>query len=96
VGHLVIEKLIKGLYAKKNPDNPHAVKKHDLLLLANNCNLELDDDKKIQLDLVTTFNINARYEDYKKEFYNKCTKEYTDEKLIIIEELRTWLKTHLI
>ena len=96
VGHLVLEKLIKAIYAKNNPANPYAAKKHDLLYLADKSNIELDDDKKIKLDLITTFNMNARYEDYKKDFYNKCTKEYTDNQLIVIEEVRTWLKTQLM
>ena len=96
VGHLVIEKLIKGIYAKNNPNSPHAKKIHDLLVLANNCGLVLDDDKKDKLDLITTFNINARYEDYKKDFYTKCTKEYTEEQVKNIKEMRVWLKEQLI
>lgn len=30
MGHLVIEKLLKGLYAKNNPDDPIAPKIHNL------------------------------------------------------------------
>jgi uncharacterized protein len=29
------------------------------------------------LDEITSFNLNARYDDYKKEFYKLCTPEYT-------------------
>ena len=96
IGHLVLERLIKAIYAKNNPHSPHAIFSHDLLLLANKSNLEMDDDKEDKLDLITTFNINARYEDYKREFYNKCTKEYTEEQVKNIEEMRTWLKEQLI
>ena len=95
VGHLVIERLIKAIYAKNNPDSPHAVFSHDLLLLANKSNLEINDDKEDKLDLITSFNINARYEDYKRDFYKKCTKEYTEEQMKNIEEMRTWLKEQL-
>ena len=31
LGHLVIEKLLKGLYAKKNEENPYTIKSHNLL-----------------------------------------------------------------
>lgn len=96
LGHLVLEKLIKAIYAKNNPASPYAVKKHDLLFLANKSNINLDDDKKAKLDLITTFNMNARYEDYKKDFSSKCTKEYTDKQVSTIEEMRAWLKTQLI
>ena len=49
IGHLVIEKLIKAIYAKRNPESPHVIKKHDLLLLANKCNLKLDSDIDIAI-----------------------------------------------
>ena len=96
VGHLVVERLIKAIYAKNNPDSPYAIFSHDLLLLANKSNLETDNDKEDKLDIITTFNINARYEDYKRDFYKKCTKEYTEEQVKNIEEMRTWLKEQLI
>ncbi len=41
IGHLVIEKLLKGLYAKNNPDNPIAPKIHNLILLSQKANLEV-------------------------------------------------------
>ena len=40
-GHLVIEKLLKGLYAKNNPENPIAPKIHNLILLSQKANLEV-------------------------------------------------------
>ena len=30
LGYLVIEKLLKGLYAKKNEENPYTIKSHNL------------------------------------------------------------------
>ena len=38
------------------------------------------------------FNLNARYDDYKESFRNKCTDEYTLEQVKNIEEVRKWLK----
>ncbi|MDH7553298.1 MAG: hypothetical protein QHH74_06560 [Spirochaetota bacterium] len=43
------------------------------------------------LDFVTTFNINARYPDYKQEFYRKCTMKFTQDAINKIKELRQWL-----
>jgi len=40
--------------------------------------MELTDEFSDWLDTITSFNINARYDDYKKEFYNLCTREYTE------------------
>lgn len=92
LGHLVIEKLLKALFAKYNCDNPYAIKSHNLLLLAEKCNLELSDTQIEQLQIITQFNISGRYDDYKESFNNKCTNEYTLEQIKNIEEVRIWLK----
>lgn len=39
--------------------------------------------------------IRARYDDYKREFKAKCTREYTTRMVKSIEELRSWIKTKL-
>ena len=93
--HLVIEKLLKALYAKNNKNAPYAPKSHDLLHLAEKTELELTDRQEDLLDTITRFNMNARYDDYKKEFYLKCTDEYTEQQLKNIEEVRLWLKNLL-
>ena len=95
-GHLVIEKLLKAFYAKINKNSPYAPKTHDLLYLANKMNLELTEEQKVLLDTISDFNMNARYDDYKKEFQLKCTDEYTKKQLKNIEEIRIWLKNLLI
>ena len=66
--HLVIEKLLKGLYAKNNEENPYTIKSHNLLALAEKCNLELTDKQVEKLQIITQFNISARYDDYKETF----------------------------
>ena len=91
-GHLIIEKLLKALYAKKNKNAPYAPKSHDLLHLAEKIGLKLNEKQEDLLDTITKFNINARYDDYKKEFYSKCTDEYTKEQVKNIKEVRTCLK----
>ena len=91
-GHLVIEKLLKGLYAKNNEDNPYTIKSHNLLALAEKCGLELTDKQIEKLQIITQFNISARYDDYKETFNKKCTDEYTIEQIKNIEEVRIWLK----
>lgn len=96
IGHLVIEKLIKGIYAKQNVEKPHAPRTHNLLDLANKCNLELEQRQNDLLSLFTRFNMEARYEDGKKSFYEKCTEEYTEQQIKNIEEIRIWLKTQLM
>ena len=92
IGHLVIEKLLKGLYAKNNPENPVAPKIHNLILLSQKANLEVPAEIREKIQVINTFNISARYDDYKKSFDQKCTDEYTLEQVNNIEEVRKWLK----
>ena len=92
MGHLVLEKLFKALFAKLNPKNPYAPKTHDLLVLADRCSLKVEHDTEEKLDTVTNFNISARYDDFKNNFYKICTKEYTETQINTIKGLRQWLK----
>ena len=82
------EKLLKALYAKKNKGAPYAPKSHDLLYLAEKNGLKLTENQKILFDTISDFNMNARYDDYKKEFYAKCTDDYTTKQIKNIEEVR--------
>ena len=93
LGHLVIEKTLKALYVKRLKQ--HAIFTHDLLRLANKIDLELSEDFEEWLDEITTFNLNARYDNYKQDFYKLCTKDFTDAWLDRIEKIRLWLRNQL-
>ncbi len=92
MGHLVIEKLLKGLYAKNNPDDPIAPKIHNLILLSQKANLEVPTEIREKIQTINTFNISARYDDYKRTFDEKCTDDYTEKQVKNVEEVRKWLK----
>ena len=93
LGHLVIEKTLKALYVKRLKQ--HAIFTHDLLRLANKIDLELSEDFEEWLDEITTFNLNARYDNYKQDFYKLCTKDFTNTWLDRIEKIRLWLRNQL-
>jgi HEPN domain-containing protein len=90
IGHLVIEKLLKAYFVKSYAQHPPLI--HDLLKLALKSNLELSEKQMLILDTITTFNINARYDDYKLAFFKKCTKAYTTQWVKNITEFRQWIK----
>jgi HEPN domain-containing protein len=93
VGHLVIEKLLKAYYTKnKKQQAPFT---HNLLRLAELSGLTPISEHSDWLDSITTFNINARYDSYKQEFYKKCTKNFANEWVNKISELRKWIKDKL-
>lgn len=89
VGHLCIEKLLKAYYVKEI--DATAPRIHDLYKLAVRCNLEMSEEQMDALQYVTLFNIEARYEEYKREFYKKCTRAFTKSNIKTIEGVRTWL-----
>ncbi|NLJ40051.1 MAG: HEPN domain-containing protein [Clostridiales bacterium] len=89
LGHLVIEKLLKAIFVM-NVDR-HLPRIHDLLRLAELSKIETSEKQKDVLDLITTFNISARYPDYKQSFYERCNKEFTSANIEKIKGLRTWL-----
>ena len=93
VGHLVIEKILKGLFVKTNEEEVPKI--HNLVLLADRAKLNLTDEQKDILREITSFNINARYADYKLSFYKKCTKKYSEQKKKDIENIRIWLKKQI-
>lgn len=89
LGHLVIEKLLKALYVKKL--QKHAIFTHDLLRLANKIEIKISEEYEEWLDEITTFNLNARYDNYKRSFNKLCTSEFTENWIRKIETLRKWL-----
>jgi len=93
IGHIVIEKLLKGLFIKRNNMHPPYI--HNLLRLAELSGIELTEERKLFFATVTTFNINARYEDYKMEFHKICTNKFTNEWIEKIKEYRVWIKKML-
>lgn len=63
----------------------------NLSKLANTALLKFDEDQKNLLDVITSFNLEARYPDYKNEFYKKCDYKFTSEHINQIKDLRLWL-----
>ncbi|MDD5773097.1 MAG: HEPN domain-containing protein [bacterium] len=93
MGHIVIEKLLKSFYVKMADENiPYT---HNLVMIAKKSNLAMTAEKLSFLADLTTFNINARYDNYKANFKNKCTADYSKKYIKKIEEFRKWLKSEI-
>lgn len=90
IGHLMIEKLLKALFVKTNNEYPPYI--HNLLRLAEKCDLELNEEQRFFFATVTAFNINARYDDYKMSFQKTCTQEFTSNWIEKIKLYRLWIK----
>ncbi len=89
IGQLVIEKVLKAIYTKKfGKDVPRL---HDLSRLAVLSKIEISQSQLDILDVISSFNMNARYPDVKMTFYKTCTEEYTTKQLAIIKDVYQWL-----
>ncbi|MDR0812354.1 MAG: HEPN domain-containing protein [Paludibacter sp.] len=93
MGHLVIEKLLKAVYVKQKEEFPPLI--HDLRRIGEKAGMVFDTDQTIEIETISQFNIRARYDDYKNQFYKLCTKEYTEIWIDKIQKIRLWIKTML-
>ncbi len=89
MGHLVLEKLLKAHYVKTTGKHPFFT--HDLLRLSKKTGLSVTEETEDWLDEISTFNLNARYDNYKQDFYRLCTKDFTEIWIERIGKLRQWL-----
>jgi HEPN domain-containing protein len=94
MGHLVVEKLLKAFFVKRVDNNPPFI--HNLTRLADRAELYLTEEQKDFLATVTTFNIRARYDDYKLAFYKTCTKKFAERWINEIKVFRKWIKVQLL
>ena len=88
--HLAIEKMLKAriVVATNEPPPPS----HELRKLAKYARLTLSAEQEEHLKEIETFNITARYDDYKRSFYKKATKEYAVTWMNFCNDIYVWLK----
>ncbi len=92
-GHLAVEKIIKAILVLNT--NLQIPRSHNLLRLAQETEIEITEEQKLSLIRITAFNLESRYPDYKREFRNKCTLQFTKLELEKIKEIFIWLKSKL-
>lgn len=94
LGHLTIEKIFKALFIQNN-DSYVPPKTHNLIFLAKLAKIEINEEISKILFIINKFNIQARYPDYKNEFYKQCTEDFTLNQFEIITRIYKWLKSLL-
>ena len=88
--HLALEKILKCLVFKKT--DSHALPIHDLVKLAEQAGIFLTEGQRKDLEEITTWNIQARYDTVKRAFYKKSTEKFTDLWTKKVGELFLWFK----
>ncbi|MEK7611650.1 MAG: HEPN domain-containing protein [Patescibacteria group bacterium] len=87
--HLSLEKSFKAIIAGQGKEIPYI---HELIRLAREAGLTVDQTLTTQLNEITTFNLEARYDDFKQAFYKKATLAYAEQWMKLGEEIYLWLK----
>ncbi|MCK5475969.1 MAG: HEPN domain-containing protein [Candidatus Pacebacteria bacterium] len=87
--HIYLEKMLKALVVEKTGKPAPFV--HDLLDLANIAKIKLSEEQKEMLREINTFNIRARYDNYKSDFCKRATKNYTIKHFELANKLYLWL-----
>jgi hypothetical protein len=84
--------MLKAIIVKSTKAAPPLI--HDLVRLAEKAKLPLRDPQKDELAEITTFNIGARYDDYKLSFRKKAKKQFSLKYLKKTREMLQWLNRH--
>lgn len=91
--HISIEKLLKGIYVKEN--GKHSFYTHNLVELAKKVEIDFSEDQKKLLAELSGFNIEARYPEWKSNFYKTATRSFTEKYYKQTKKFYLWLKKYL-
>lgn len=87
--HLAIEKILKCIIVDSTQS--HAPYTHNLVELASKSGREFSYEQKSLIAELNEFNLEARYPDWKRDFYKTATREFTSAYLNKTKELLVWL-----
>lgn len=91
--HLSLEKRLKALFVKKL--GLYAPLTHNLLSLAQRCELDMTPERETLLADINEFNMATRYPSEKSRFYANASKEMVEKYLNQGIELHTWISENL-
>ncbi len=94
--HQVIEKTLKAYWCGTQPEDPPYTHHH--MRLAEGCGLyeNMSDEQKDFLDIVTNYNIEARYPEDKEALARTLTPQVCRQLIDETKQLMTWIKEQLL
>lgn len=87
---LALEKLLKGLVVLATREQPPYL--HDLIRLAQLARVDMTRAQGRALNIISGFNLKARYDDQKETFRKQATRAYAERYLEETASLRLWLQ----
>ncbi len=93
--HQVIEKTLKAYWSAKREDIPPYIHNHKRL--AEGCGLyeQLSEEQKDFINAISTYNIQARYPEYKEQLTRELTASTCRYLIDTTKELQSWIKQKL-
>lgn len=89
---LALEKTIKAIISSQGKTPPIV---HNLSYLCHYSKIKVDKETELKLKEISSFNLEARYDDYKFNFYKKANKEFSIKWVNICKEIHQWLKKNI-
>ena len=87
--HLAVEKMLKSIIVREMQS--HAPYTHNLIELASKSGKEFSSEQKSLIAELNEFNLEARYPDWRRDFYKTATQEFAARYLQQTQELFLWL-----
>jgi len=88
--HLALEKFLKALIIKRTDATPPIT--HNIVQLTHEAGISYTKLTKNELDEISSFNIEARYDVYKRMLYKKANEEFTGRYFHKVKEFILWLE----
>lgn len=85
IAHLSIEKLLKAVWIQTTQSETPPFT-HNLIMLAEKCNLILDEKFSVLIRRINNYHIEARYPDIRHSFYEICTEDFSKKRFSEIKE----------
>ncbi len=93
--HQVIEKTLKAYWCATQPEDPPYTHSHMRLARGSGLYEQMDDSQRDFLDLITNYNIEARYPEDKEELSRSLTNEFCRQMIDETKQLQQWIKEKL-
>lgn len=88
--HLSLEKLFKAKIVELHDKPPFPI--HNLVVLSKELKITLSEQDKEELREISNFNLNARYDSYKFDFYKKATQKFAEKWIATIKKWQNRIK----
>lgn len=93
--HQVIEKTLKAYWCATQTNDPPYTHSHMRLADGSGLYEQMDDDQRDFIDIITNYNIEARYPEDKESLSHTLTKQFCREMIDETKELQQWIKDKL-